>query len=94
MNNARRRFYWAWAGFWGALITQWISTGISNSRVDVLGHPNGVSEDFFASAQRAHAISTGAMILMATAGGYAIFELSRYLGASNENAVPIARRNR
>ena len=92
VNNARARFYWAWAGFWGALITHRITSGISDGRNSVLHLPH--TPEFFAGAQRAQAINTGALILMGPAIGYAIFELSRYLGASNENAISIARRNR
>ncbi|MCL2558506.1 MAG: carboxypeptidase-like regulatory domain-containing protein, partial [Treponema sp.] len=28
VNSARKRFYWAWAGFWGAMTTWWIAAGL------------------------------------------------------------------
>ncbi|MCL2192145.1 MAG: hypothetical protein FWB78_01960, partial [Treponema sp.] len=93
VNNARSRFYWAWGGLWGAAITAWIANGVSNGRIAALSHANA-TDDLFASAQRAQTISTGSLILLAPAIGYWIFEMSRYLSASNENAVPIVRRDR
>ena len=39
-------------------------------------------------------INNGALILLGPAIGYWIFEMSRYLNASNQNAVGIARRDR
>jgi len=92
VNNARSRFYWAWAGFWGTLVTAWVTTGISNDRAAIF-HLNPTPESL-ARAQRAQAVNTGAMILLVPAVGYTLFELWRYLGAANENAVPIVRRNR
>ena len=92
-NNARSRFYWAWAGLWATGITAWLTSGISNGRIAALAQPN-ITDDFFASAQRAHTINNGALILLVPAVGYWIFELSRYLNASNQNAVRIVRRDR
>ena len=92
VNNARARFYWAWGGLWGTIITAWITSGISNGRIDALNQPH--SSEFFASAQRAQTINNGAMILLGPAIGYWIFEMVRYLGVANDNAVPMARRDR
>jgi len=93
VNNARARFYWAWAGVWAAGITAWITSGISNSRIAALNHPDA-TYDLWVSANRAHNINNGALVLLAPAVGYWIFEMARYLNASNANAVPIVRRDR
>jgi len=92
VNNARARFYWAWGGLWGTIIAAWISSGIRNDRSAALAR--GGSPELFAAAQRAQAVSTGSMILLAPAIGYWVFEMSRYLGAANAGAVRIARRDR
>ena len=93
VNNARARFYWAWGGLWGTIITAWVTSGITNSRIDAVNR-GGVSSEFVAGTQRMQAVNTGAMILLAPAIGYWIFEMTRYLGAANDNAVPLARRDR
>jgi len=92
VNNARNRFYWAWGTLWGTIITAWVTGGISNSRNTVM-HVNS-SPDFIASANRAHHMNTGALILLAPAIGYTIFELTRYLGSTNESAIPVIRGGR
>jgi len=96
VNNARARFYWAWGGLWAAGITAWITSGISSGRAApfVPGSTANPTDDFFLSAQRAQMINNGALILLGPAIGYWIFEMSRYLNASNQNAVGIARRDR
>jgi len=90
VNNARRRFYWSFAGVWGTLATWWIASGITNGRIMALGQP-GATMDFYLGTRRAFNISTGASIMMVPAIGYAIFELTRYLGAANESAVQVIR---
>ena len=92
VNNARRRFYWAWAGMWGAMITAWITTGIRDNMV-AAAHVSA-DADFRARAQRSNSINNGALILLAPAAGFTIFQIVRYLGAANESSVPIMGRSR
>ncbi|MCL2191101.1 MAG: hypothetical protein FWB79_03840 [Treponema sp.] len=92
VNNARSRFYWAWGGLWAVGITAWLASGISNGLI--AAHNHDPTMESYERALRAHNISNGALILLAPAVGYFVFELSRYLDASNRNAVRISRRNR
>jgi hypothetical protein len=89
VNRARARFYWSWAAFWATLVTSWISSGITNGRIDVV--QRSYSEDFWNDTQRALDVSTVTTYLLAPSIGYAVFELGRYLAASNANTVPIVK---
>jgi hypothetical protein len=85
---ARGRYYWSWAAFWGAMSAAWLASGVNEGYASVAHLGRG---GFFAGAQRASIINTGALVLLVPAAGYTIFELARYLRTANETAVPAAR---
>ncbi|MCL2608569.1 MAG: hypothetical protein FWD94_01515 [Treponema sp.] len=92
VNKARGRYYWSWAGFWGAIVAAWISSG--NAAMQIAQYMENPGPERFADAQRAVLIQNVSVAALFPTGAYMIFEMIRYLGASNSGSVPIVRRNR
>ena len=89
VNKARRRYYWSWGATWVTAMLAWGANGVFNSMNDVI--PYTSSEEFWNDTKTWYNINTGSLILLGAAAAYNIFELTRYLYTSTENATPIAR---
>jgi len=90
VNKARGQYYWSWGATWIAAMLAWSANGVFTSRNDVI--PLSSSAEFRDETQTWNYISTGSLILLGATAVYNIYQLSRYLYASTEDATPIAKR--
>jgi len=89
VNKARKRYYWSWGATWIAVMLAWGASGVYTSMNDVM--PYSSSQEFWNETKTWGYINTGSLILLGAAAAYNIFELTRYLYTSTENATPIAK---
>lgn len=89
VNKARNKFYWAWGTTWICAITAWVTSGMFDGRRAAL--PNTVDQNFYNGTAVMQYVSWGGIALVATAAVYDLYQLSRYLYISTEDATPIVK---
>jgi len=92
VNKARGQYYWSWGAMWFATMLAWGANGVYTSRNDVL--PRSSSVEFRDGTQAWSYISAGSLVLVGAAAAYNIYQLTRYLYISTEDATPIAKQEK
>jgi hypothetical protein len=91
VDQARRRYYWAWGGTWITGIVAWLAYGISDTYTKTYSASPNPDMDFYNQAKTLSYVSIGAWALVGTAVAHEIFQMVRYLYTSNQDAAPIRR---
>ena len=89
VNKARKDYYWSWGATWIAAMLAWGVNGTFNSRNDVMYQSS--SQEFLNGTQAWSYLNVGSLALLGAAAAYNIYQLSRYLYTSTENATPIVK---